>query len=317
MDTINQTELSPYREFSRTDWAKLRADTPMTLSAEEVQELQAYNDRIDLAEVEEIYLPLARLVSMYVEASQALHATTNRFLGRDDGQIPFVIGIAGSVAVGKSTTARLLQALLARWPTSPTVDLVPTDGFLFPNAVLEAEGLMERKGFPESYDLKSLLAFLHDLKAGVRRVEAPVYSHLTYDVVQGETITVDRPDILILEGLNVLQTSKLSRESVGIPFVSDFFDFAIYIEADETVLHRWYLERFMRLKTTRFHDPRSYFHKYADISEDEALAFANRLWNRINLVNLRENIRPTRPRADLILSKNADHHIETVALRKI
>ncbi|MEW5421323.1 type I pantothenate kinase [Amorphus sp. 3PC139-8] len=317
MDTINPMELSPYRVFSRTDWAKLRADTPMTLSAEEVQELQAYNDRIDLAEVEEIYLPLARLVSMYVEAAQALHATTNRFLGRDDGQIPFVIGIAGSVAVGKSTTARLLQALLARWPTSPTVDLVPTDGFLFPNAVLEAEGLMERKGFPESYDLKSLLAFLHDVKAGVRNVEAPVYSHLTYDVVQGETITVDRPDILILEGLNVLQTSKLSRESVGIPFVSDFFDFAIYIEADEAVLHRWYLERFMRLKGTRFHDPRSYFHKYAEISEDEALAFANRLWNRINLVNLRENIRPTRPRADLILSKNADHHIETVALRKI
>ncbi|MDQ0316689.1 type I pantothenate kinase [Amorphus orientalis] len=317
MDTFNPMELSPYRVFSKAEWARLRADTPMTLSAEEVQQLQAYNDQVSLEEVEAIYLPLARLLSMYVEATQALHATTNRFLGRDDGQIPFVIGIAGSVAVGKSTTARLLQALLSRWPTSPTVDLVPTDGFLFPNAVLEAEGLMERKGFPESYDLKSLLAFLHDVKSGVASVEAPVYSHLTYDVVDGETIRVDRPDILILEGLNVLQTSRLSRESRGIPFVSDFFDYSIYIEADEEVLHRWYMERFMRLKGTRFHDPRSYFHKYADISDDEALTFANRLWNRINLVNLRENIRPTRPRADLILSKNAEHRIETVALRKI
>lgn len=317
MDTTNPTELSPYRVFSRAEWARLRADTPMTLSAEEVQALQAYNDRVDLEEVEAIYLPLARFLSMYVEATQALHATTNRFLGRSDGPIPFVIGIAGSVAVGKSTTARLLQALLARWPTSPTVDLVPTDGFLFPNAVLEAEGLMERKGFPESYDLKTLLAFLHDVKAGKRDVQAPVYSHLTYDVIEGETISVDRPDILILEGLNVLQTSRLSRESRGVPFVSDFFDYSIYIEADEEVLHRWYLDRFMRLKTTRFHDPRSYFHKYAELSDPDALAFANRLWERINLVNLRENIRPTRPRADLVLSKSADHNIETVALRKI
>lgn len=317
MDTFNPTELSPYRVFSKAEWAHLRADTPMTLSAEEVSQLKGYNDRVDIEEVEAIYLPLARLLSMYVEATQALHATTNRFLGRDDGQIPFVIGIAGSVAVGKSTTARLLQALLARWPTSPTVDLIPTDGFLFPNAVLEAEGLMERKGFPESYDLKALLAFLHDVKSGVPQVDAPVYSHTTYDVVPGETIRIDRPDILILEGLNVLQTSKLSRESRGIPFVSDFFDYSIYIEADEDVLHRWYVDRFMRLKGTRFHDPRSYFHKYAEISDDEALAFANRLWNRINLVNLRENIRPTRPRADLILSKNTDHQIEKVALRKI
>jgi type I pantothenate kinase len=231
--------------------------------------------------------------------------------------VPFIIGIGGSVAVGKSTTARVLRELLTRWPEAPKVELVTTDGFLFPNAVLKAEGLMERKGFPESYDVAALLAFLTDVKAGKPRVEAPVYSHLTYDIVPGETIAVDRPDILILEGLNVLQPRDLPKDGKAVPFVSDFFDFSIFLDADEASLQGWYIERFMRLKETRFRDPRSYFHDYASLSDADAEKVAEGLWERINLVNLRENILPTRPRADLILSKGPDHAIKDVALRKL
>jgi type I pantothenate kinase len=231
--------------------------------------------------------------------------------------VPFIIGIGGSVAVGKSTTARVLRELLKRWPEAPKVELVTTDGFLFPNAVLKAEGLMERKGFPESYDVATLLAFLNDIKGGRPRVTAPVYSHLTYDIVPGETITVDRPDILILEGLNVLQASDLPKDGKAVPFVSDFFDFSVYIDADEAALRSWYVERFMNLKDTRFRDPRSYFHNFAELSDAEAKAVAEGLWARINLVNLHENILPTRPRADLILSKDADHRVKRVALRKL
>ena len=227
------------------------------------------------------------------------------------------MGIGGSVAVGKSTTARVLRELLKRWPSAPKVDLVTTDGFLFPNAVLQAEGLMERKGFPESYDLSALLAFLTDIKAGQPMVRAPVYSHLTYDIVEGETIVIDRPDILILEGLNVLQPRDLPKDGKMVPFVSDFFDFAIYIDADEESIRSWYVERFMSLKETRFRDPRSYFHSYADLSDAEAERIATGLWERINLVNLRDNIVPTRPRADLILRKGADHAIREVALRRV
>ena len=317
MDMATQRELSPYRVFGEAEWANLRADTPMTLTAEEVGRLQGLHDPVSMSQVERIYLPLSRLLSFYVEATQGLHAATNRFLGRDDGKIPFVIGIAGSVAVGKSTTARLLQALLARWPTSPRVSLVTTDGFLLPNAVLQAEGLMERKGFPQSYDRQALLAFLTDIKAGKPKVTAPVYSHLVYDVMPGETVTVEEPDILIVEGLNVLQPNRLPRHGRAIPFVSDFFDFSIYIDAEEDLIHRWYVSRFMALKQTRFRDPQSYFHRYADISEEEARQFAERLWARINRVNLHENIQPTRPRADLILTKGANHDIESVALRKL
>jgi type I pantothenate kinase len=231
--------------------------------------------------------------------------------------VPFIIGVGGSVAVGKSTTARVLRELLTRWPAGPKVELVTTDGFLFPNAVLQAEGLMEKKGFPESYDVAALLAFLSDIKAGTARVSAPVYSHLTYDIVQGETTIVDRPDILILEGLNVLQPRVLPKDGQAIPFVSDFFDFSIYLDADEEALRAWYIERFMRLKETRFRDPHSYFHHYADLSDDEAERVATGLWERINLVNLRENIVPTRPRADLILRKDAEHAVKEVALRKL
>jgi len=318
MDQIVPSNLSPYRAFTREEWAVLRADTPMTLAADEIDRLRSLNDRgVDLAEVEAIYLPISRLLSYYVAATQALFRATRTFLGSEDGKMPFIIGVAGSVAVGKSTTARLLQALLTRWPNTPRVDLVTTDGFLFPNGVLANEGLMNRKGFPESYDVASLLRFLSDIKAGKRHVAAPVYSHLVYDVVPGETVTVDQPDILIVEGLNVLQTGRPPRGGQAIPFVSDFFDFSVYIDADEALIRDWYVARFLALRQTAFRDPQSFFRKYAEVPEGEAIAAAHWLWNRINLVNLRENILPTRQRADLILRKGADHRVEEVALRKL
>ena len=317
MDQINRSELSPYRVFSTESWSNLRADTPMTLRSDEVQRLQSLNDPVSMDQVEQIYLPLSRLLSFYVEATFKLHTATKQFLGTNDGKMPFIIGIAGSVAVGKSTSARLLKALLARWPASPKVDLITTDGFLLPNAVLESEGLMKRKGFPESYDVGTLLTFLSDIKAGHDAVRAPVYSHFHYDVMPGQMVTIDRPDILILEGLNILQTTKLPRDGQAIPFVSDYLDFSIYIDAAEADLHRWYVERFFRLRETAFRDPGSYFHRYSELTDDEARDTADTLWQEINMVNLSENIRPTRPRADLILRKGADHTIETVSLRKL
>ncbi len=318
MDQLAHKSLSPYRLFTVEEWSKLRADTPMTLTAEEVNRLRSLNDPIPIEEVEEVYLPVSRLLAFHVEASQGLFETRKAFLGIYNGKkTPFIIGLGGSVAVGKSTTARILKELLARWPGNPKVELVTTDGFLFPNAVLEAQGLMERKGFPESYDVNALLAFLTDIKAGRTRVEAPVYSHLTYDILPGERLIIEQPDILILEGLNVLQSGDLPPGGEAIPFVSDFFDFSIYIDAEEGEVRRWYVERFMRLRETRFRDPKSYFHKYADLNEMEALATAQGLWDRINLVNLLENILPTWQRADLILRKGADHAIRQVALRKL
>ncbi|WP_108663838.1 type I pantothenate kinase [Acuticoccus kandeliae] len=314
---LQRDELAPFHVFDEAEWSHLRADQPMTLDQDEIFALQGFNDFIEPGQVETIYLPLSRLLSLYVEATGALHRATYEFLGRNGAQTPYIIGIAGSVAVGKTTTARLLQALIARWPWKPKVDLITTDGFLYPNAKLIEFGLMERKGFPESYDVASLIAFLADIKAGVRHVEAPVYSHLTYDRVPGKTIVVDQPDILIVEGLNVLQTQRLSGDRPRVPFVSDFFDFSIYIDADETALEQWYLKRFFRLKESRFTDPRSYFHKYASISDDEAKVFARGLWERINLKNLRENVGPTKLRADLILRKSEDHRISQVALRRV
>ncbi len=317
MDQVSARELSPYQVFDRNEWAGLRADTPLTLTPREVERLHSLNDPISINEVIKIYLPMSRLLSFYVEAFARLHQSTQDFLGTHNGKMPFIIGIAGSVAVGKSTTARILRELLVRWPLSPKVDLVTTDGFLHPNAVLESQGIMNRKGFPESYDLPRLLKFLSDIKGGRARVAAPVYSHLTYDVIPDETMTIDRPDILILEGLNVLQTYNLPKDGKAIPFVSDFFDFSIYLDADEEVLRTWYVQRFMRLRETRFRDPQSYFRKYADFGETEALEIANELWTNINLLNLHENIFPSRPRADLILRKGADHRIEQVSLRKL
>jgi type I pantothenate kinase len=317
MDKLAPTPVSPYRVFSREEWADLRAGMPLTLTEDDVTRLKSLNDPISLNEVVEIYLPLSRLLSLYVAATQELYDATRTFLGAHDGQTPFIIGIGGSVAVGKSTTARILRALLRRWPNTPKVDLIATDGFLLPNAVLQREKLMERKGFPDSYDLPALLAFLSAIKAGKHNVAAPVYSHLVYDIVPGETVVIDRPDILIVEGLNVLQTSRLPRDGRAVPFVSDFFDFSLFIDADEVVIHQWYVERFQSLRQTAFRDPASYFHRYAKISAEEATAVAEGLWNRINLVNLRENILPTRPRADLILTKGASHRVERVALRRI
>ena len=318
-DAVSPPEdLSPYRIFRREEWARLRADAPLTLTAEEVLRLQSLNDPISLDEVVAIYLPLSRLLSLYVAATQGLFKATQRFLlAEKEEKVPYIIGVAGSVAVGKSTTARVLQALLARWPNTPNVDLVTTDGFLLPNAELTRLGLMERKGFPESYDTRALLRFLGDIKAGKRNVKAPLYSHLVYDVMPGEQSVVDRPDILIVEGLNVLQPARMPKDGTAIPFVSDYFDFSVYIDADEADLERWYVNRFLRLRHTAFRDPLSYFRRYAEISEPEAIEVAEALWSRINLANLRENILPTRQRASLILRKGPSHRIEQVALRRL
>jgi type I pantothenate kinase len=309
--------LSPYRHFTREEWAQLRADTPLTLTIDDLKRLQSINDPISLEEVIAIYLPLSRLLALYVAATQGLFKATQRFLGADDGKVPYIIGVAGSVAVGKSTTARVLQALLSRWPNTPKVELITTDGFLFPNAQLEKDDIMDRKGFPESYDTNKLIRFLSDVKAGRSHVEAPVYSHLTYDVIPDETVSIDRPDILIVEGVNVLLPSRLPRDGKETPFVSDFFDFSIYLHADEDQLEKWYVLRFMRLRSTAFRDPRSYFKKFADISDEEAELNARSIWKRINLRNLHENILPTRARASLVLTKGSSHRIEEVALRKL
>lgn len=315
---VSGEKYSPYRVFSAERWARFRADTPLTLTGQEVERLRSLGDPVDLEEVRRIYLSLSRLLSAHVEASQLLFGQRKVFFGVEDVvKTPFIIGIAGSVAVGKSTTARVLKELLARWPSSPTVDLVTTDGFLYPNAVLRQRELMERKGFPESYDVGALLRFLSAIKAGMRNVRAPLYSHLTYDVVPGEFVTIDRPDILIFEGINVLQTRDLPADGNAVPFVSDFFDFSVYIDAAEALIHRWYVERFMRLRETSFTDPQSFFHRYSTLSDEAARAIAEGLWKNINLRNLNENILPTRPRADLVLRKGTDHLVEEVALRKL
>ncbi|WP_137133617.1 type I pantothenate kinase [Rhizobium sp. FKY42] len=317
-ESNRETNYSPFFLFTSDEWARFRADTPLTLTADEVQRLRSLHDPIDLNEVRRIYLSLSRLLSAHVEASQLLFQQRNRFLSLSDQvKTPFVIGIAGSVAVGKSTTARILQELLKRWPSSPKVDLITTDGFLFPNAVLKRDNLMERKGFPESYDIGALLRFLSAIKAGEPNVPAPRYSHLTYDVLPDEFTIVDRPDILIFEGINVLQSRTLPADGTIVPMVSDFFDFSIYIDAEESLIHNWYVQRFMRLRETAFRDPSSYFKRYASIDTDAALEIAEGLWQNINLKNLRQNILPTRPRADLILRKGSNHLVETVSLRKL
>ncbi|MCG8446329.1 MAG: type I pantothenate kinase [Hyphomicrobiales bacterium] len=317
MDQFAPNDLSPYRVYRRSDWATLRDDMPLPLTEQEVERLRSLNDRVSMTEVEDIYLPLSRLLSLYVSSAQTLFNATRSFLGNGDRKMPYIIGVAGSVAVGKSTTARLLRALLARWSRTPKVELITTDGFLLPNAVLKAEGLMEKKGFPESYDTSALLRFLTDIKAGKRNVEAPVYSHLVYDVIPNETVLIDQPDILIVEGLNVFQPAHLPKDGKAIPFVSDFFDFSVYVDAEVGIIRDWYVSRFMRLRETAFRDPKSYFHRYARLSDEEAVETADGIWQRTNLPNLKENILPTRQRADLILHKSAKHSIEAVALRKL
>ncbi|WP_196260333.1 type I pantothenate kinase [Pelagibacterium limicola] len=313
----HKLKYAPYITFTLAEWARLRADEPMTLDASDIDHLRALNDPISLAEAEIVYLPLTRLLTFYVEAVQGLHAVSTRFLGHNGAKVPFIIGVAGSVAVGKSTTARILRALLRRWPSSPRVDLVTTDGFLYPNKVLTERGLMERKGFPESYDRAAFVNFLAAIKSGQPKVSAPVYSHLVYDVVPGEKVVVDNPDILIVEGLNILQPGDLPKSGTPIVFASDFIDFSIYIDADEDVLETWYVERFMKLRETAFRDPKSFFTRFAELSEPAAVATAQTIWQNINLPNLRENILPTRSRAHLVLKKGADHAIHEVVLRKI
>jgi len=312
MHTKTEPPFSPYLEFSRDQWAALRANTRLTLTEEDLAHLRGINELISLEEVAQIHLPLSRLLNLHISATQDLHKVTSAFLGRLSGRTPYVIGIAGSVSAGKSTVSRILQALLSRWPQHPRVALVTTDGFLMPNAELERRGIMQRKGFPESYEVGKLVQFVSEVKSGRSPVAAPVYSHLTYDIVPGEMQVVDSPDILIVEGLNVLQTGG-GRTA----FVSDFFDFSIYVDAQEDDLLQWFLARFARLRETAFLDPRSYFHKFAEMTEPEALGIARTVWDTINLVNLRENIEPTRERAQLILEKGPNHVVQQIRLRKM
>ncbi len=321
---------SIYRSFTRKEWAGLRAEMPLPLSIPEVKKLTGVLEPVSMSEVEEVYLPLTRLINLYAVAAETLHRETNLFLGKSERKSPFIIGMAGSVAVGKSTMARILRALLAKWDVHTNVALVPTDGFLWPNAELERRNLMAKKGFPESYDARRLVRFLSDVKSGKHNVKAPVYSHFTYDIVPNKTVTVDRPDILIIEGLNVLQPPrqpdkcKLPNSPPAappasfehLPYVSDFFDFSIYLDAKQDQIESWYIERFMVLRRTAFVDPANYFHRYSKLSDEMALQKAKDIWRSINLINLKDNIECTRQRADLILHKSADHAIEQILLRK-
>lgn len=321
-DRISSTAavpLSRYINFTREQWKALRANTPLLLNETELASLRGINEQVSLIEVEEIYVPLSRLLNLHVAAVQHLYQVRREFMGFPPfaKKVPYVIGIAGSVAVGKSTFSRVLQASLARWPDHPRVDLVTTDGFLYPNAILEERGLMMRKGFPESYDQRRLLHFLADIKAGAPVVSGPIYSHLHYDIVPGAKQEVKEPDILILEGLNVLQSPDAHGRGASKVFVSDFFDFSIYLDAEEKTIERWYVERFLRLRETVFRNEASYFHKYAQLSEPEAIETAQSIWEQINLLNLRENIRPTRERAHLILEKSEDHLVDGVKLRRV
>ena len=312
----DQSLATPYLQFDRTQWAALRNSVPLTLSEEEIVKLKGINEDLSLEEVAQIYLPLSRLLNFYISSNLRRQAVLEQFLGTDGQKIPYVIGIAGSVAVGKSTTARLLQALLSSWPEHRSVELITTDGFLHPNKVLNERGLMKKKGFPQSYDMHSLVKFVSEVKSGAKRVTAPVYSHLIYDVVPEGNKVIEQPDILILEGLNVLQSGMDYPHDPHRVFVSDFVDFSIYVDAPEELLQSWYINRFLKFRQGAFSNPDSYFHNYSKLPEPEAVNIATQLWNEINGLNLQENILPTRERASLIMTKSANHAVESVRLRK-
>lgn len=304
--------MSPFVEISRADWAALGRSTELPLTEQEISQIRGLGDFLDLKEVSDVYLPLSRLLNLYVTEAQRLHSVTSEFMGERAKRTPFIIGVAGSVAVGKSTVARLLKEMLSRWPSTPRVELITTDGFLYPNAELERRNLMHRKGFPESYDRLALLKFVADIKSGVERVSAPVYSHLSYDIVPGAEVTVESPDVVIVEGLNVLQPPVMGQEVA----LSDYFDFKIYVDADVANVTKWFLGRFEQLREGAFTNPKSYFHKYAEMPFEEALERAIEIWNTINLPNLIENIQPTRSRATLVLQKGSEHAVQSVLLRK-
>jgi type I pantothenate kinase len=312
------SESSPYVELDRDAWAELGRTTEQPLTPEEIDRVRGLGDELDLDEVQQVYLPLSALLSLYVKSATKLHRATEEFLHQPQPpRTPFVIGLAGSVAVGKSTTARVLQQMLAHWPEHPRVSLVTTDGFLLPNDQLRRRGLLDRKGFPESYDRKALLKFVIDIKSGKDEVEAPTYSHLVYDVVPDERIVISRPDIVVIEGLNVLQSARVRPDGRPGLAVSDFFDFSVYVDAATSDIRRWYTDRFLRLRQTAFRDPASYFARYAAFSEDEAVEEANRIWDEINGPNLEQNVKPTRSRATLVLRKDHDHSVRWVRLRKV
>lgn len=304
--------MSPFVEISRADWAALGRSTELPLTETEISQIRGLGDFLDLKEVSDVYLPLSRLLNLYVTEAQRLHSVTSEFLGERAKRTPFIIGVAGSVAVGKSTVARLLKEMLSRWPSTPRVELVTTDGFLYPNAELERRNLMHRKGFPESYDRLALLKFVADIKSGVERVTAPVYSHLSYDIVPGAEVVVESPDVVIVEGLNVLQPPVMGQEVA----LSDYFDFKIYVDAEVDSVTKWFIGRFEQLREGAFTNPKSYFHRYAEMPFEQALARANEIWRTINLPNLIENIQPTRSRATLVLQKGSDHVVQSVLLRK-